>query len=296
MNCRYCNSANTTLIYPADDFSCIDSDHFSVTKADLIKCEVSRCNECTMIFNSTDLTQLELYEDVVDEGYEETAKERQIEFSAALSQLVKDNVIELKGSRLLDVGCMTGVLLQSALDLGAASVAGVEPSRWAACICESKGLKVTNAFFDENYPDDERFDIITMFDVIEHVPDPDAFILNARRLLTDNGVLVITTPNINSIYSRVLRRAYWFIELMHLFYFTPDSLTKCISKASMQTQMIRRHKKVLRLGYAIERVGGLAPPLNRLCERVSKLPPFNRVVVSFYAGQMLLVARKRGQS
>lgn len=296
MNCRYCSSANTTIMYSADDVSCIDPDHFSVTKAELIKCEVSRCNECSMIFNSSDLTQLDLYEDVVDEGYEETAEERKIEFSMALSRLVKDNVIELEGSRLLDVGCMTGVLLQSALGLGATSVAGVEPSRWAASICESKGLKVTNAFFDENYPSEELFDIITMFDVIEHVPDPDAFILNARRLLKDNGILVMTTPNMDSIYSKAFKRAYWFIELMHLYYFTPNSLRKCISKAGMQTQMIRRHKKVLRLGYAIERVGGLVRPLRRLSRRIAQMPPFSRAIVSFYAGQMLLVARKREQS
>ncbi|MBL7183339.1 MAG: class I SAM-dependent methyltransferase [Anaerolineae bacterium] len=75
------------------------------------------------------------------------------------------------GRRLLDVGCHIGVFLGIAQERGWAAW-GIEPSRWAAREARGRGLQVIEGTLDDVHLAGESFDVITLWDVIEHLTDP----------------------------------------------------------------------------------------------------------------------------
>ena len=89
-------------------------------------------------------------------------------------------------------------------------------------------------FEDIQYPS-ESFDVVTIQDKIEHMPDPYQTISKIKRILKKNGILFISTPDLNSL-SRLFLGKNWAVlsPAEHLFYFTEKTLHDIISKAARQ--------------------------------------------------------------
>ena len=126
--------------------------------------------------------------------------------------------------RLLDVGCFCGTLLSEARQMGW-EIEGVEPSRWAIEKArELFGIEVrhpslTAASFPEN-----SFDAVTAVDVLEHFLYPKEEVSELHRILKVGGLLYLSTPDVGSLASRILRRRWWGYRPEHLFYFSRRSL------------------------------------------------------------------------
>ena len=97
------------------------------------------------------------------------------------------------GKRVLDVGCGGGYFLRICSKLGA-TVQGVEPSPIAAKEARSQGIPVHEGMID-TFETDQRFDIITASQVLEHVPDPVAMLAKMRSLLAPGGAIGLAVPN-----------------------------------------------------------------------------------------------------
>ncbi|MFM8431285.1 MAG: class I SAM-dependent methyltransferase [Bacteroidota bacterium] len=128
--------------------------------------------------------------------------------------------------RLLDVGCGEGFFLEVAKRRGW-EVHGTEFSPLYIPICESKGI---NMKFGRLNPDDythDFFDVITWFEVIEHINNPNKEIESFRKIIRPEGAVYVTTPNINSI-SRILLKGKWTAITYpdHLCYYSPFSIKK----------------------------------------------------------------------
>jgi 2-polyprenyl-3-methyl-5-hydroxy-6-metoxy-1,4-benzoquinol methylase len=153
--------------------------------------------------------------------------------------------------RLLDVGCATGDWVKAAGEAGF-QASGIEISHYAGNIARERGLDVhVGTLLDAPYGDGE-FDVITMWDVIEHVPDP---VLEARKLLSllkPGGAVVMATPNVGSLRAR-REGANWHgfrVSQEHVLFFTPDTLGKVLRKAGFvnyrsDTYMIDERIRVL---------------------------------------------------
>ncbi|MGZ5933478.1 MAG: class I SAM-dependent methyltransferase [Rhizomicrobium sp.] len=97
--------------------------------------------------------------------------------------------------RLLDIGSGPGFFLKTAMARGW-RVMGIEPSRQAAAHARSLGIEVVEGFFGaETAPSLGRFDAINLNNVLEHVPDPIAILLQARAILEPGGVICVNVPN-----------------------------------------------------------------------------------------------------
>ena len=136
--------------------------------------------------------------------------------------------------RLLDVGCSSGALLAVATDLGF-SVAGVEPASKAAEAAQRAGFEVFSGFLHEaSYPD-KTFDVVTLFEIIEHVSDPLVLIAECVRILKPGGVLVINTPNADSWTAKFMKERWEGFSLAglggHASFFTPRSI-RSLAKAT----------------------------------------------------------------
>jgi spore maturation protein CgeB len=134
----------------------------------------------------------------------------------------------LPGKRLFDVGAATGFFLNLARAEGF-DVAGVEPADYAAGIARGKGLDVKTGILEQGLLSPESFDVITMWDVIEHVPDPRATMSQVYEALRPGGILAINTPNSSSLYARVMGlRWHLVVPPEHLFLFGEPSLRELL--------------------------------------------------------------------
>lgn len=174
--------------------------------------EVVRCAGCGLVYVWPPPTPEELdavyasgdYHAEVDEA------ERRRTFAARLRQVEE---LAPRRGRVLDVGCSKGTFLEVARAEGWDAV-GVDRNPHAAEAARARGLDVRcGDLIDweadpaaQGRPEPGSFDVITLFDLIEHTTDPRATLAACRRLLRPGGLLVITTPNIEGLVPTV---TYW---------------------------------------------------------------------------------------
>jgi len=127
--------------------------------------------------------------------------------------------------KCLDIGCGQGILLDRLRAQGWETF-GVDVSPQACDVARHKGHHIhCGEVGDLIYPD-ESFELVTLVDSIEHVRDPLATLLAARRLLTKSGQIIIATPNVESWLARLFRRWYWQLDSpRHLYLFGPHALS-----------------------------------------------------------------------
>ncbi len=144
--------------------------------------------------------------------------------------------------RLLDIGCGNGYFLREALNCGW-NAFGIDFDVKAIQVGKSMGLPcdLWNASnFDAN---DKYFDVITLSHVIEHIYHPRDFINKVSRMLSDNGILYIDTPNINSKFSKRFQNHWRGLESpRHLVIFSVSSIVSLLTEAGLSNiKFIKRY-------------------------------------------------------
>lgn len=139
------------------------------------------------------------------------------------------SITGLRSGKILDVGTATGYFLKQCQKRGF-DVAGVEPSSKASRFArEQLKLPVKTGTLLTTHWEKSAFDIITMNDVIEHMPDPRQNLELTYRSLKPGGWLIISTPNIDSLGFKVFKEGFVFIApQVHLWYFSPKTLVKLL--------------------------------------------------------------------
>jgi len=134
------------------------------------------------------------------------------------------NVNELS---LLEIGCGNGFFLEVALEKGFQSVRGIEPSK-SAIECASQSIKphiVCDIMKPGVFPS-EQFDVICMFQTLDHIPDPSDLIKNCHSILKPGGFILCFNHNIDSLSYKLLNEKNPIIDIEHTFLFSPDTLSK----------------------------------------------------------------------
>jgi cyclopropane fatty-acyl-phospholipid synthase-like methyltransferase len=195
--------------------------------------------------------------------------------------------------RWLDVGCSTGSFVAAAARAGAPAE-GLDISREAVEIAREAGVRAHHGRVEDFEPA-QCYDTITAFDVLEHSPEPQAFALRLRSWLRPGGRLILTLPDLSSVYPRWLMRRHWFYFWPdeHLFYFDPATVTRLLGAASFETWRITRSHKPLSLDYAARNLEHFNASLGRLARAAVSVLPARLATRAFplYLGEMFVVAR-----
>ncbi|MEN3323798.1 class I SAM-dependent methyltransferase [Mariniflexile soesokkakense] len=135
---------------------------------------------------------------------------------------------------LLDIGCGTGDFLQTAQQNNWV-VSGIEPNQEARTIANKK---TNDAVFETEQLlkfEPNSFDVITLWHVLEHLPNLDEQVQTFKKLLKPNGTLIIAVPNYKS-YDATYYKEFWaaFDVPRHLWHFNQLSISKLVSKVSMK--------------------------------------------------------------
>jgi 2-polyprenyl-3-methyl-5-hydroxy-6-metoxy-1,4-benzoquinol methylase len=131
--------------------------------------------------------------------------------------------------RLLDVGCALGLMLHEASAASWEAI-GVETSEFAAHYAAvHTGCQVYTGTLQDAHFESESFDVVTLMDVIEHVPWPRALIAEVHRVLRPGGVVFLVTPNFASLFVRLYgAKAYGIGPEEHVTYFQPSTIRQLL--------------------------------------------------------------------
>jgi len=142
--------------------------------------------------------------------------------------------------RLLDIGCNIGLFLNCAKEAGF-EVEGIELNKESAEFGRNHfKLQIHSTPLEEiNFPE-QSFDVITMYDVLEHIPDLHKALSTVKRILKPGGVLVVQSPNIESLMaSLTVSNWCWLTPPDHLYHFTPQSMKRLITDHGFELLMLR---------------------------------------------------------
>jgi SAM-dependent methyltransferase len=174
----------------------------------------------------------------------------------------RDRLRDLPGKpgTLLDVGAATGFFVEQAKAAGW-DARGVEPSTWAAEYARNElGADVQTGTLESLNVADGSFDVITLWEVIEHLPHPEATLAEIRRILRAGGVLVLSTPDAGSLAARLSGRRWlgWRKVPEHLFFFDRVNLDRLLQKSGFRPISHRYASLTVSAGFAVERAMSLA--------------------------------------
>ena len=160
----------------------------------------------------------------------------------------------LDGARSLDVGAGSGKLVRF-LRRSGVNAMGIEPSRalfdhfLAGDPAFSCGTLDTCEGLEPG-----MFDIVTAFDVIEHVARPLEFLNQTARLLKPGGVLFVSTPDVGSVTARIFGRRWHFYHAYHLSYFSPNTLAEAAKRFGFVLLDTRHRGRLRSVGYMVRYV------------------------------------------
>ena len=251
--CPVCEARQTKVYLDTGDIaldpSLIGSSRQLVSAGRILQCRGCGFGFRQMRSNADELAELyrrmdtKVYESEV-EGRERTARKH----LAIVERYTRRG-------RLLDVGCASGLLLLNALKRGWEAT-GVEPSEVLCAEAREKliGRAEVHCATLEQARLEGQFDAVTLWDVLEHVPDPRGFLAECRARLHPEGRLFLNVPDLGSFQARFLGARWPLLLPEHLNYFTRSSLRLCAERAGLTLVRFGRRRVSFSLRYIAYRV------------------------------------------
>lgn len=151
------------------------------------------------------------------------------------------SMVPKKSRRILDIGCSTGQLLSTFCKFPGVKVKGIDVDPDSK---HNADIKLKDKIFIDNFLShefNEKFEIITLRFVIEHLPDFKEYINKAVSLLEDSGILFISTPDIDSPKAKILKDNWKLVndpnqKIGHIFWFNKKSLTNLASSFNLKLE------------------------------------------------------------
>ncbi len=291
--CPACHKLNGRLVKPSEIQNPLDITYnYTFTTESKKTLSIYECFDCSHKFAFPLPPEVHLnYKTVSDAEYLKHSDSRRASFSLVLKQF---DFVKF-GDVALDIGCATGDFLLEAKERGL-RVEGLELSEWSHKICQANNLtvhKMTIAEFSNSKENHCRFDLVTLFGVIEHFSEPELEMTNIYKILKPGGRVVIWTGDVSSITSKLMGRYWWYWQGQHFQYFTRKSMSKMFeSDHKYKVESVTRYPFVAtfeKLQNSLSRYR-IGPFIATFCKFFFSL---KKVWVLRIPGEMLLVSRKK---
>ncbi|WP_455210485.1 class I SAM-dependent methyltransferase [Kaarinaea lacus] len=234
MSCEYCGHTSFSTVFSASDFD---------TQTEQFKLE--RCNHCRLVRSSPVLSDAELGRYYSEDYYGSATKkfsgliERWTQFT--YSRRAK-TILTLLRSRsetsnpisVLDIGCGRAHLLKTLAQSGCECV-GIERSEFPQD--DSKNIKIYHEDFLDVEFNTQKFDVIILWHVLEHLSSPSQTIKKISHLLNPSGVFLLAVPNFDSFQSHIFKKHWFHLDLpRHTFHFTDEALNQILKDHGLTTK------------------------------------------------------------
>lgn len=233
IKCALCDSDDYKVILRGKDYRfCLSNEVF----------ELVECNNCGLIYLNPRPTREEINRFYPKKyyGIKTITLMKIINHLFKLVQIRSINKYKRQG-RLLDLGCGGGDFLWEMKKRGF-EVYGVDHSFQACKLARERlGENIFNAELEKCHFPNDYFDVVTLWHVLEHLPNPNITLREIYRILKKDGVLVSETPNIDSLSFKMFRKNCFHLDIpRHLYYWSSKTIK----------EMLNRHKfKVFKISY-----------------------------------------------
>jgi 2-polyprenyl-3-methyl-5-hydroxy-6-metoxy-1,4-benzoquinol methylase len=235
IHCALCGQDNSELFYLGRDLAYGKPGRFPIV----------RCRNCGLVYiNPRPVPEAMSYYYPPDyEPYKRAPKEAKFKIQELHQRFMFRNrclVVKkvCKHGRLLDLGCARGTFLSEMKRYGNWDVAGVEPDHQAAKYARDElGLDVFHGeLADANFANNQ-FDVVTMWDVLEHIHNPRQTLAEIRRILKLKGTLICGVPNLDSIDAKLFGRFWIGLDVpRHLYVYSQHTLSRMLKSEGLQPQ------------------------------------------------------------
>jgi 2-polyprenyl-3-methyl-5-hydroxy-6-metoxy-1,4-benzoquinol methylase len=232
--CRLCKTETNKSLLNLKGFPEAAQKFYSTAesglRAEQIELQISQCSVCGLVQLEND--PVDYYKDVI------TAASLSEQSKVSLTEEWKPFVTKYKlaGKPALEVGAGRGDFLQVLDRLGLVAH-GLENSPENCEVCESSGSKVFNDYL-LTWRTTEKYSLIVCNNFLEHQPDTRAFIIALRELLSDDGVLYISVPNLSYLLGK---SCFYEFVADHLVYFTKSALSTALK--SLDFEVLEEYEK-----------------------------------------------------
>jgi SAM-dependent methyltransferase len=296
--CNLCGSSDLEVVYEARADLERDSDlgrKFRASGDELLTLPLVRCRACSLLFVNPRYQAravLDGYAAGDDPVYVSQMDARVRTFAGTVEQITR---LSPARGRILDIGTAAGAFLKAAADAGWEAT-GLEPNGWLARWGRDRyGVTIHVGSIDTVDLPRRHFDVVTLWDVIEHTPDPMHVLRRVNEVLVPGGLLIVNYPDIGSWIARAMGRKWPFLSSVHLYYFTRRTITAALDRAGFDTLVVRPHYQRLKLGYIADRGSVVSPLLSRVGVTLTTALGLAHREVPYWIGQTFVAARARGR-
>lgn len=295
VRCNLCGADDYSVVYEARYDLETDKDlakKFRSSGDEFLIDRVVKCNICGLVYVNPRLKSeliIQGYSVGSDEAFVSQAKGRELTFEKGLSLIHNYRV---PPGKLLDIGTAGGSFLYVAKKRSW-EVYGCEPNKWM-CNWGKKhyGIDIKQGtLFDQKYKSN-FFDVVTLWDVLEHTPNPNRVLKECNRILKEKGLIVVNYPDIGSLIAKVMKRKWVFLLSVHLFYFTKKTIRDMLETNGFRIIKIKPHIQTLSLGYLLFRLRKYSPALSKLGQNLALQLKIEHIQIPYWLGQTLVVAEK----
>lgn len=250
--------------------------------------KILSCRSCSLSFTYPAPDDMEKYYPRQYRGYSALTKIMlQLLYRVRVKYWVKAFA---KPGKALEIGCGTGVMLVELKKRGWA-VTGIERTESVAAYARDNfGLNVLSCGL-EALPKEERFDLVILFNALEHMKDPLTVLRECSARLRPNGQLLISVPNFDSYQARFESKWLHLDVPRHLFHFTPVSMVNILGRAGLKKQSVKfvsfEHDPFGWIQSSINKITGSRTILTRYLMGLEKFS-FS-VAISFFLGFLLVI-------
>ncbi len=268
MQCPVCEYPNTAARYRLKDR------FFRAAAGDFL---LHECSSCGLLFQPETPELLAALDGFYPSGYWWKARGRAGVWEGRYREWVlrRDQLRwlcsvcpEAAGKRLLDIGCGGGAFLRLAAEAGF-DAHGLERSAEAAELAEEAAPgRVFKCTADELAQQGESFDVLTLFHLLEHVPDPFRYLKHLRKLLRPGGLALVQVPNRASLQARLFGSRWYGLDCpRHLYNYSLFSVQHLLGRAGYRILSVEHYS--LR-DNAAAFVSSLFPGLDPMSSRVRR--------------------------
>ena len=288
--CPICMGTDLNLIYPSN-FQCNNwkdaVPYFLTSRKKSVFGHTVQCNNCSFIFTNPQFTEEEyslIYQNV--EGRKALEKVSNIRYQKLRNYITKRK----SGGTILDIGSGDGTFLSNLPQ--SFQFTGIEPGAHFQNNTLENGIIHSGNFsqisddFKETWTN--HFDIITAWDLIEHVPNINEFFSTVCLFLKKDGIFIATLPNVESNIAKLCGSKWNLLLLEHLWYFSPLTLNRIAQKHGLK--VIQNHSFSYPVDLRTFALRIFQTYFNRACFLSNFIS--NKVVLSIPIGLMIVTITK----